>query len=244
MLAGAVALAAGRFQPLVRLEPIVGDPGPGSKSGPRPKRFADRLSLDEARAFARKVEGLAAAVAGPHGGLGDSCDFLTLAGDWPYAYRNDVEDGQARGEHALDDLIGRVLDGSEPGLARRGRAGRSPGRLLGDPAASVYRAMCSLFLEPEPAVLWNTYRGGQFWSDYGMRDAAQLLGRLWPALGRPGPPCRRRGRPGGLAPGLRPGQPVRLGHGQLVGRPPAVLDRGGTGPPGRPAPWAGRRPSP
>ena len=127
-LAGAVALAAGRFQPLVRLEPIVGDTGPDSKSGPRPKRFADRLSLDEARAFARKVEAIAGSVAGPHGGLGDSCDFLTLAGDWPYAYRNDVEDGQARGEHALDDLIGRVLDGSdsEPGLARRGPAGPSP----------------------------------------------------------------------------------------------------------------------
>ena len=46
------------------------------------------------------------------------------------------------------------------------------GRLLGDPAASVARAMAALFLQPNSALLWNTYTGGRPWSDYTMGPAA------------------------------------------------------------------------
>jgi hypothetical protein len=241
-LAGAVALAAGRFQPLVRLGPIAGA-ADGTSPGeprPRPKGFPDRLSLDEARAFAREVERLAGAVAGPHAGLGDSCDFLTLAGDWPYAYRNDEEGGNVRGEHAVDDLIGRVLDGPGGGLAGARTRWAFAGRLLGGPAASVYRAMCSLFLEPEPAVLWDTYRGGQFWSDYAMTDAGGLLGRLWP--GSPAP-VHRAGLEADLAAWHRVFDPVNRFGWIMVnssGFPRQFAIAGGSGrpadlPPGRPA---------
>ena len=120
MLAGAVALAAGRFQPLVRLDPVPATAiltrGEAAAGWPS-KRFHDVLPLTEARGLARLIEARAAAVAGPHDRLGDACDFLTLAADWPYRYRNDAEVGLARGEHALDDLIGRVLDTDEGGLA-------------------------------------------------------------------------------------------------------------------------------
>ncbi|HEV3163516.1 MAG TPA: hypothetical protein VGZ22_05710, partial [Isosphaeraceae bacterium] len=72
-LAGAVALAAGRFQPLLRWEPG--------------RRLGDRLEQEEAL---RLVHDLEARIGDriPHDGvLGDDCDFITLAGDYPYRYR-------------------------------------------------------------------------------------------------------------------------------------------------------------
>lgn len=232
MLAGAVALAAGRFQPIARLEPIVARPGPDSKSAPRRMRFSDRLSLDEARAFAREVEGLAAAVTGTHGGLGDACDFLTLAGDWPYVYRNDVEDGQVRGEHAVDDLVGRILDGSDAGLAQALDRWAFTGRLLGDSTASVYRAMCALFLDPEPAILWNTYRGGRAWSDYGMKDAEEVLRRLWP---RATVPVHREGEEADLSAWHRAFDPVNRFGWVMVNSSGGPRQFSIAGGPGRPA---------
>ena len=65
MLAGAVALAAGRFQPLVRLDPVTGDRILESlRVGSRVKSFQDVLSLAEARRFARLIEATAATITG------------------------------------------------------------------------------------------------------------------------------------------------------------------------------------
>ena len=117
MLAGAVALAAGRFQPLLRLD--------------SEKRFADVLSTDEVDAFARAVDRQGRpSVPRPTTGLGDDCDFLTIAGDWPYRYRD------AKGE---------------PTRSTTGSAGRSgtderwafAGRLLGDAGASRPTGRCA-----------------------------------------------------------------------------------------------------
>jgi len=186
MLAGAVALAAGRFQPLVRLDPITRYSNSGEPSvGSRFKSFRDVLSLAEARGFAHMIEARAATITGTYDRLGDHCDFLTLAGDWPYRYSNDAEGGVVRGEHALDDLIGRLLETNEGGLALSRSRWAFTGRLLGNPAASVYCAMCSLFLQPDTALLWDTYSGGRIWSDYRMTEAAGTLGRLWPRSIRP-----------------------------------------------------------
>lgn len=193
MLAGAVALAAGRFQPLVLLEPIpnqAGAAGDPAASEPNHFSFSNRLSFPQASAFARKVEALAAAITGPHGGLGDACDFLTLAGDWPYIYRVDTGPSALQGEYAVDDLIGRELPDDQDKLGQSKARWAYTGRLLGDPAASVYRAMCALFLQTEASLLWNTYSGGPSWSDYDMAAAARSLGRLWP---EGGPPIHRAG---------------------------------------------------
>ena len=154
MLAGAVALAAGRFQPLLRLDSA--------------ERFADVLTLAQADLFARAVARRVGEVAPKYEGFGDDCDFLTIAGDYPYRY----QDPKA-GLNALDDRLGR-----QPGTDRRWAFA---GRLVGDATLSTYRAMCSLFLQPDSALLFNTYQEeGIPWSLYAMRTAAQRLGDLLP----------------------------------------------------------------
>jgi hypothetical protein len=177
MLAGAVALAAGRFQPLVWFDlGADGAPGQSRESGLTRRSLSSR----DARAFARQVQQRAEEVAGRIDQLGDACDFLTLAGVWPDRYEFEFGPAAARGERALDDLIGRLLP---PEVAAMGEAPDRwayVGRLLGDPAASLYRAMAALFLQPESALLWNTYGGGLPWSNYEMTRAQEILEPLVP----------------------------------------------------------------
>jgi hypothetical protein len=101
---------------------------------------------------------------------------VTLAGDWPYRY---TPESSQEGPKAFDDLIGRTGGG-------RVRWGFG-GRLLGDASASVYRAMCSLFLQPRSALLVNTYsETDRAWSPYAMSGASRRLARLLPVTHRSG----------------------------------------------------------
>ena len=154
MLAGAVALAAGRFQPLIRLD--------------SDKRFADILSLDQLEAFDHDLTDKIRQKIPNLDRFGDDCDFVTVAGDWPYRYRD------AKGElEAVDDRLGR-----SPGSDQRWAFA---GRLLGNSEESVYRAMCSLFLQPESALMFNGYdESTPPWSDYTMRTAAARFSSVVP----------------------------------------------------------------
>lgn len=153
LLAGAAALAAGRFQPLVRWEPSL--------------RYADRPGYDDARKLANELEERVAAVVPRYRELGDDCDFLTLAADYPYRYQN-------RGDQAFDDLLARVDAQRRWGYA---------GRLVGSEAAAVYQAMCSLFLQPRSALFFNGYtdfdQPGELepasWGSYSQRTASRVL---------------------------------------------------------------------
>jgi hypothetical protein len=152
-LAGAVALAAGRFQPLVRWRTA--------------RTFNDELKGEEAEALARELEGIINGVAPDHGRLGDDCDFVTLAGDYPYRY---LEKDQ---RNAFDDLILRGGDDR--------RRWAYAGRVMGGPTASVYRAMCGLFLTPATGIAYNTYAEvDRPWSDYVMTLAAARLNQAFP----------------------------------------------------------------
>ena len=197
MLAGAVALAAGHFQPLVRLRaPGDGLDMPGDSG--LPERLGDVLSLDQAWRFAQRVDARVASVIPRYDQLGDDCDFLTIAGDWPYRYSYDQGNEPIRGVYALDDLIGRIFDASpQPGwMQQTRRRWAYTGRLVGDAAASVARAMGALFLQPSSALLWNTYAGGRPRSEYAMRLAAADLSRN---IAGSGSIVHRSGREAGLA---------------------------------------------
>lgn len=152
-LAGAVALAAGRFQPLVRWEPA--------------QRYANTIEQKEAEELAADLRERIGRIAPNYARLGDACDFLTIGADVPYRYKT------AEGPMAFDDLLGR----GEPDNRRWAYAGR----LIGDAPASVYQAMCSLFLRVESASLFNTYsEKEQPWSTFEMRSAASRLARYMP----------------------------------------------------------------
>ncbi len=146
-LAGAVALAAGHYQPLVRWDPkydLTKVPDEG-----------------EAKRLAAELEAVVSKVTPEYHQLGDSCDFLTLAGPYPFRYNT------REGAFAFDDLIGRE--------SSTNTRWAFAGRLLGDARESVYRAMCALFLQPETALLFNTYDRNPPWNEYSMDRAAKVL---------------------------------------------------------------------
>jgi hypothetical protein len=181
MLAGAVALAAGRFQPLVPYDPLV-ERAWDLTVRERSRGFGHVLTLGQAWDFARGVEDRVAAVVAHYGQLGDDCDFVTLAGDWPYRYDGAGRTGPGGGVYALDDLIGRKLKigPNRSGTGQSQQRWAFTGRLLGDPAASVARAMGALFLQPKSAILWNTHGRSKPWSFYTLEPASELLARRLP----------------------------------------------------------------
>lgn len=154
-LAGAVALAAGRFQPLLRWEPQI---APGA-----------RIGEEEARRLTLGLETALADVTPRFANLRDDCDFLTLAA--PYPDRFVLGGGGLRaGVAALDDFIGRDRETL--------RRWAYTGRLMGDPSESVYRAMCSLFLQPQSAFLFDTYdEADPDFQPYSMRFTPRRLPR-------------------------------------------------------------------
>ena len=186
-LPGAVALAAGRFQPLLRWEPG--------------RTRSDKLSLEDAVKLAIDLESRVNNLTPKHEALGDDCDFLTLAGSWPRRYVIPGE-GRKAGEAAFDDLLGRV-----PGRFNRWAFA---GRLQDDPRLSVYQAMCSLFLQPESGLLFNGYDEQEKpWSDYRMDRASRRLGQILPVTESSGP------EEGGMAGWRRVFDPVNR-HGLVL----------------------------
>jgi hypothetical protein len=230
-LAGAVALAAGHFQPLLRLESFIEVPSDNGISVRRPT-FRDVLKLGQAWQFARAVEARVASVIPRYKHLGDDCDFLTLSGDWPYRYSYDGTEAHERGLYALDDLIGRRFDEPQTeGQPKTPGRWAYTGRLLGDPAASVARAMAALFLPPNSALLWNTYHDDKPWSSYTMASASSELTR---ALGRAGLVVHRSGREADLASWHREFDPVNRFGMMMInssGGPAMFTIRGGAGRP-------------
>lgn len=179
-LAGAATLAAGRFQPLLRVERLEAVRADG-----RPKLlgFDDVPDAAQALEFAGKVESRVASTTSEYRRLGDRVDFLTLAGDWPYRYRAAGGLSIAADDRALDDLVGRIMPSGSVDIDSLRLRWAYAGRLLGDPPGSVYRAMASLFLQPRSALLWNTYSGGPPWSSYDVTGATAIFKLVRPDAG-------------------------------------------------------------
>lgn len=152
----AIALAAGRGQPLAWLTGAYGRPNSTLNS-----KLTDRLL--------NRVLVLAARSGYPYAELGDAIDTITLCR--AVAGKADVGRDQAgkREPLAISDLLGRRGDGSRYAFA---------GWIFGDEVRCAYVAMCSLFLPRERVWLYNTYSGAGEWGAYGMSGTAVALSEM------------------------------------------------------------------
>lgn len=139
------------------------------------KDFTHTLSPDELLVFLNEVDAKVKQFLPRYDQLGDSCDFLTLAGDLPYRYQG------AKGPMAIDDKVGRARTDDERWAFS--------GRIMGDARQSVYIAMCSLFLRPSNALAFNSYPDESLpWSAYSLQPAANHLRLTLPTKQQVGSP--------------------------------------------------------
>lgn len=150
----AVALAAGRGQPLLWLDDDFGHPG-------------DLLDRHRGDALVEAVD--AAIEASGYDELGATeieaitlCRAIAGRVELPRFDTGELE------PHATMDMLGRD---------DAGRRFAYVGWIFGDEVRSAYVAMCSLFLDRDRAALINTYGNTESWAQYGMEDAARRLRR-------------------------------------------------------------------
>ena len=148
----AVALAAGRGQPIAWLDGSFG----------RPNQL---LEADDFAALRNAVDTLVAAAGYPHAAIGDAIETITLCRDIGGRV-NIAPNANAPEIRAVTDLLGRSAGG---------RRYAYTGWIFGDRIRCAYTAMCSLFLDRSIVGLYNTYDEPQVVRVYGMTEAARLL---------------------------------------------------------------------
>ncbi len=143
----ALALAAGRGQPLIWLAPRGGGPG-------------NLIALEEARALAAELNQQLKGVGYAFEAQGDAIDAVTFAQS--LAVKILLPAGDKRQMLATTDFIGRDAAGKRFAWA---------GQIEGDSAQAAYVAMCSLFLtRPARAWFFDGYDATRPWNAF---DATQ-----------------------------------------------------------------------
>ena len=151
----ALALAAGRLQPLLLIEKPRGS-------------VSAALSPAEGDAIASDIERFAQWTTLSWNELGDDLDAITLCLDGPIQ----IKTGDSpRTLVALSDRLGRL------GASGAGARWAWCGQILGDQARSVYCAMSALFLQADRAWLFDTYPPTGEWSAFDASEAGRLLER-------------------------------------------------------------------
>lgn len=153
----ALALAAGRCQPIVWV---------GTESNVNAE-----LPAEKAAALAAAIESGCDSSSLPWRELGDALDAVTLCLNAP------AKVNIAGQIFAATDLLGRLPEGEGTDAAARAKGKRWAwcGQIFGTPAQSSYRAMCSLFISPRTAWLFDGYKDQQPWSRYDQTAAAGPL---------------------------------------------------------------------
>lgn len=146
-----VALAAGWGQPLVFVTPAGG-------------MVDHSWSPQQADALAQAVERACETSGWTWRGLGDEIEAVTLAMNVP----SRIDKG-GNEFLALTDRVGRLGSGLE---ARERWAWC--GQVFGNAARGAYMAMCSLFLKPQGAWIFDGYPDVAPWNGYGGEKAAQV----------------------------------------------------------------------
>lgn len=145
----AVALAAGRRQVMA----FAATPG----------RLSAALAPDQVFALERLARDMAEGLGLGWSGIGDDIDAITLALDCPSKIRikDDPPDFLA-----TTDVLGRTDTGARWAFV---------GQLSGNEPRSAYLAMCSLFLRPAAAWIFDGYEPGEPWSLFDGTEAANAL---------------------------------------------------------------------
>ncbi len=150
---GALALGAGRFQPIRFI-----DKPRGSVSA--------ALSQSAGEALAKQIETFAEESGLSWKAQGDDLDAITLCIDGPIKIKTA---DQPRTFVALTDRIGRL------GAGGAGERWAWSGQITGPEPVSAYRAMCALFLETTSAWLFDAYPPTAEWAAFDANAAAALL---------------------------------------------------------------------
>lgn len=150
--AGGLALAAGRFEPIIYL------------SGP--KNDGKELEPSQAAAINQAIEQGLIKLGRSFNQIGDETDAITLALRTGIKVRVGPQD---RDRRATTDLIGRAAD------SLGGMRWAWSGQLMGSTSSGVYQAMCSLFLPIESAFIWDGYPTDGDWARYDGTEASDVL---------------------------------------------------------------------
>ena len=133
----ALALAAGRGQALVFLDPAIVQ-----------NRVNASMTLEQIGAIAVAIEDAAKSLGGLEwGALGDSIDAITLCVHIPVKYAVNAKELLS-----TTDLLGRH-DASQ-----KFERWAWTGQVIGTSSQAAYRAMCSLFLQPSEAWIFDGYK--------------------------------------------------------------------------------------
>ncbi len=156
---GGLALAAGRGQIPLWLT--------RENDDALPSDFSGELSEQQAAAFRATLEEQLSAIGLPWNSLGDAIEAITIAITIPGRINSPA--GQRDRTNpiiALGDYIGR--DAADERYAWTGL-------LVGNEEQAIYTAMCSLFLRPERAWLFNGYKASGGFASYDISAARQPL---------------------------------------------------------------------
>jgi hypothetical protein len=148
----AVALAAGRGQPIAWLDASFAHPN-------------QALTPDQMSRLQAELDRHLAATGHPYAALGDAIDAITLCRAVGGKV-NLAPDGTKAEIRAVTDVLGR--DGYGPRYA-------CTGWIFGDEARCAYVAMCSLFLDRTRFMLFNTYPADGGWEAYDVDGASARL---------------------------------------------------------------------
>lgn len=142
----AVALAAGRGQRIAWIDAPAGDPN-------------SVLAADALRTLDGAIRSALAATPHTWRAIGDDIDAITICANTP------ARCGDPKAPLALTDALGRHPDGERYAWA---------GQVIGDSQHAIYRAMCSLFIPPRSAWLFDGYEA-DFAPPYSTNPAAEVL---------------------------------------------------------------------
>lgn len=153
--AAALALSAGRLQPIVFAQ--------------KPSGVYQPMSLEDSDALERVIERAAQTSGHAWKEIGDDIDAITLAMNTGTRIKTGSGDRQIL---ATTDRIGRLESGGT------GARWAYCGQLIGNEARTVYQAMCALFLEFDQGFVWDGYESGGAWGLYDGTEAGEVLEKM------------------------------------------------------------------